>query len=276
MHRNRSKTTLVVLGVCCVGLLAWLLAAATGPASGQITAPKTVHTSHVATINVTAGKPSELAFKLSKTSLVPAGKVTFKVKNAGKIVHDFKICTKVVKASTANVCVGKVTKRLAAGQSATLTVTLKKGTYEYICTVPGHSAAGMKGMLGIGTTVTQPLPLNVPAGGGGAASNVAAAGASGAPCANPVPTTVDVNEFDFGFILSTTTVPCGPVRFTQRNTGAVEHDFVINGVAGGQGARIQPRQDTFMTTNLTPGTYKYICTVKGHDTLGMVGVLTVT
>jgi len=33
------------------------------------------------------------------------------------------------------------------GHTATLTVTLKKGTYTFFCPVPGHEAAGMKGTL---------------------------------------------------------------------------------------------------------------------------------
>jgi nitrite reductase (NO-forming) len=81
------------------------------------------------TVNVTA--LDTLKFKLSKTS-APAGKVVFKVKNGGHISHDFKIA-------------GKKTPMLAGGKSATLTVTLKKGKFPYLCTVPGHAAAGMKG-----------------------------------------------------------------------------------------------------------------------------------
>ena len=35
--------------------------------------------------------------------------------------------------------------------SATLSYTFKtKGAYEYLCTVPGHAAAGMKGKIGVG------------------------------------------------------------------------------------------------------------------------------
>jgi uncharacterized cupredoxin-like copper-binding protein len=33
------------------------------------------------------------------------------------------------------------------GATKTLTVTLKPGTYTFLCTVPGHEAAGMKGTL---------------------------------------------------------------------------------------------------------------------------------
>jgi nitrite reductase (NO-forming) len=73
--------------------------------------------------------------------------VTFKVKNGGNLPHDFKICASN-KGGTANTCKGTVTKMISPGQSATLKYTLKKaGKYEYLCTVPGHAAAGMKGVL---------------------------------------------------------------------------------------------------------------------------------
>jgi mono/diheme cytochrome c family protein len=35
-----------------------------------------------------------------------------------------------------------------------LTVTLAKGEYEYLCTEPGHAAGGMKGLIGVGETVS--------------------------------------------------------------------------------------------------------------------------
>ena len=80
------------------------------------------------TIKVTA---KEFKFTLSKKS-APHGKVTFKVTNKGHLKHDFKIN-------------GKKTSMISPGKSASLTVTLKKGSFKYICTVPGHAAAGMKG-----------------------------------------------------------------------------------------------------------------------------------
>ena len=74
---------------------------------------------------------SEFKFVLSKKT-APAGTVTFVLRNKGKVAHDFKIA-------------GKKTKTIAPGKTATLKVVLKKGKYAYLCTLPGHAAAGMKG-----------------------------------------------------------------------------------------------------------------------------------
>ena len=76
---------------------------------------------------------SEFKFVLSK-KIVPAGTVTFVVTNRGKVSHDFKIK-------------GKKTALLSPGKSATLKVVIPKGRYPYLCTVPGHAAAGMKGIF---------------------------------------------------------------------------------------------------------------------------------
>jgi uncharacterized cupredoxin-like copper-binding protein len=75
----------------------------------------------------------EFKFTLSKTR-VPHGTVTFKLVNKGKLKHDFKIS-------------GKKSKLISPGKSGKLIVTLKKGKLAYVCTVPGHAAAGMKGKL---------------------------------------------------------------------------------------------------------------------------------
>jgi uncharacterized cupredoxin-like copper-binding protein len=69
------------------------------------------------------------------------------VTNKGSVAHDFKVCASS-KGGSANFCVGKVTKQISPGSSATLTVTFAtKGSYEYLSTVPGHAAGGMKGDL---------------------------------------------------------------------------------------------------------------------------------
>jgi plastocyanin len=107
-------------------------------------------------VNVILGQPSELGFQLSKFSALPAGAITFKVKNVGLGYHNFKLCTAPVASAKLNTCVGKATKVLKTGQIATLTVVLKNGKYEFICSVPGHAAAGMKGLLGVGVKVVAP------------------------------------------------------------------------------------------------------------------------
>jgi uncharacterized cupredoxin-like copper-binding protein len=73
----------------------------------------------------------EFKFGLT-TKTAKHGKVTFRFTNKGKLKHDFKIA-------------GKKTALVSPGKSASLTVTLKAGKYTYVCTVPGHAAAGMKG-----------------------------------------------------------------------------------------------------------------------------------
>jgi plastocyanin len=97
-------------------------------------------------VNVTAGKPSFFKFTLSKTS-VPVGTVVFKVTSTGPLRHSFKVCSSS-KGGNANSCNGIGTKTLNRGASTTLTITFRtKGSYEYLCTVVGHAAAGMKGIL---------------------------------------------------------------------------------------------------------------------------------
>ncbi len=73
----------------------------------------------------------EFAIVPASTKLT-AGRYAFVVKNVGKIQHDLAVQELSAK-----------TPLISPGQSATLTVTLAKGTYTLYCTVPGHRAAGM-------------------------------------------------------------------------------------------------------------------------------------
>ena len=78
-------------------------------------------------------KGGEFFFRLSTKSAAKPGKVTFVFKNIGHVQHDFRIA-------------GKQTPLLQPGKTAKLVVTFKKkGKYSYLCTVPGHAEAGMKG-----------------------------------------------------------------------------------------------------------------------------------
>ena len=122
MSTFRKGSVLVVL----VALVALAAAVSAFGGSAQQTATTTVA--------VTAGKPSEFKFTLSKRTILK-GTGIFKVVNKGMIAHDFKIG-------------GKKTPSLTTGKTSTLRVTFAKaGRYTYLCTLPGHAVAGMKGVL---------------------------------------------------------------------------------------------------------------------------------
>ncbi len=97
--------------------------------NSQATAPAAPAPAAGSAIQV-SGK--EFSFNLSTKSVAKPGKVTFDFKNVGHVGHDFSIN-------------GKTTALTQPGGTANLTVDLKKGTYHYLCTVPGHAAAGMQG-----------------------------------------------------------------------------------------------------------------------------------
>jgi uncharacterized cupredoxin-like copper-binding protein len=118
-----KKIRVAALCLAAVGLLTWAVPALAQPGSAKGT-----------TVNVTAGRPSEFAFTLSKKT-VPHGTVTFSVTNSGALAHDFSIA-------------GKKTPLISPGSTKKLTVTFAKaGSYPYLCTVTGHAVAGMKGTL---------------------------------------------------------------------------------------------------------------------------------
>ena len=84
------------------------------------------------TIHVKAG---EMFFKLSTKTLSKPGRVTFVVTNIGHRLHDLRSG-------------GKQTPLIQPGKTARLTISFtKKARYPYECTVPGHAAAGMKGVF---------------------------------------------------------------------------------------------------------------------------------
>lgn len=89
--------------------------------------------------------------------------------------------------------------------------------------------------------------------------------------------TVNVVISDFKFSLGPTTAHAGIVTFVVANTGSNPHDFAIT-VAGHQykTSLLQSGAWESLTVKLQPGTYDYICSVPGHDMLGMRGVFTVT
>ena len=77
----------------------------------------------------------ELAFEPSEFTIPANTDVTITAVNAGALPHTFTI-TDVAD-----------TGEVPAGDSASVTVNLPPGEYEFICTVPGHADGGMVGTL---------------------------------------------------------------------------------------------------------------------------------
>jgi uncharacterized cupredoxin-like copper-binding protein len=150
-QRVRRKAFLAVFLASGAGLLA---------AGAHASTNSSAQPAKATTITVVAGKPSELRFQLSKSTKLEVGTYTFKVTNRGLGFHTFKFCTTPVKTVAKNTCTGKVTKTLHPGQTASFTVKITKaGKYEYLCDVPGHAAAGMKGLIGVGVAVKPAPPV---------------------------------------------------------------------------------------------------------------------
>ncbi|MFQ5846617.1 MAG: cupredoxin domain-containing protein [Candidatus Methylomirabilales bacterium] len=94
---------------------------------------------------------TEFAFRPSSASVEP-GEVTFVVKNNGEYVHGFAIEG-----------IRKNLPRIEPGETARLTVPLRKGTYTFYCPVKGHRGKGMEGALGAGVTPKAVEKAPVPA-----------------------------------------------------------------------------------------------------------------
>jgi uncharacterized cupredoxin-like copper-binding protein len=98
-------------------------------------------------VAIVAGPPNEFTFQPNQVTVQAGQPVTITLVNKGKLDHDLFIEALGVKLPP----MGKNPKdhpMLAPSKSVTLTFTpAKKGTFEFICTVPGHKEAGMKGVI---------------------------------------------------------------------------------------------------------------------------------
>ena len=212
---------------------------------GEPTAAETQAAPATSTPNAPPGPPAptpqvvqvtEKEFKiiLSRPTL-KAGVVTFQIKNTGAIPHDLAVVG------------GPKSALIKAKGTGTLTVTLKPGTTELYCSVPGHKAAGMD--------------LKVKATG--------AKSKSAAPTPKPAaaPQTVGVSEKEFKIILASSTLKAGKVTFKITNAGAIPHDLAI--VGGPRSKLIQSKGTATLTATLKPGTVELYCSVPGHKAAGM-------
>ena len=88
-------------------------------------------------LTIPANPSGALAFQYAKAN-AKAGQVTLVMPNKASITHDIS-----VKGNGVN----KQGPRVGQGGTSKVTVSLKPGTYEFYCSVPGHEQGGMKGTL---------------------------------------------------------------------------------------------------------------------------------
>jgi uncharacterized cupredoxin-like copper-binding protein len=96
--------------------------------------PAAAHQRRAMVDTVTVTMSDRICILSPKT--VSPGITIFKVKNTGKLQHEFEIDR-------------RSTRKLDPGKSDTLRMTLRKGTHKWKCTVPGGTAGAMGGALNV-------------------------------------------------------------------------------------------------------------------------------
>ena len=111
-----------------------------------------------------AGQAKIVTVTLSEWKLVPslkrvpAGKVTFVIRNKGKLVHEFVLTrTNVAPAKlptsdgVAKVKPLAAVRNIGPGQTKRVTVTLRAGKYVLLCNLPAHYQSGQYAGLVVGS-----------------------------------------------------------------------------------------------------------------------------
>ena len=109
---------------------------ATPPASSTTTTTSSAPASGA--LSLAANPEGQLKYN-TNTLTAKAGKVSIDFTNMSPLEHN------VTLESSSHAVVGATPT--FKGESKTLTVTLKPGTYKFYCSVPGHRMAGMEGTL---------------------------------------------------------------------------------------------------------------------------------
>ena len=168
-----------------------------------------------------------------------------------------------------------------AGQSDTINFNITEpGTYEYICTFPGHYQSGMRGTL----TVT-------------AGAENTGQPAAAAPGGDTSLTSNSAEGAVTKYAEENLTTDAGNVSVTFNNQGVLPHNWTLvnqgdedKAAAESQGAGpeylyagaiaqtkmlMSAGQSDTIEFQVEPGTYSYICTFPGHYQMGMKGTLVV-
>jgi len=91
------------------------------------------------TLEMPADPTGALAFASTRAE-APAGSLEVKMANTSSVEHNIAIADEGGQVIEEGPVVGK-------GASSDVTADVKAGTYQFLCTVPGHAEGGMKGEL---------------------------------------------------------------------------------------------------------------------------------
>jgi len=160
MGLGRRPLALAVLGLLSIALIGVIALQAVPPPATPTAAPQAAAPTAAATAAPTAaaaasgggGGPSttinatekDFAIAIDNSS-VPAGSVTFKISNQGPSPHNIGV-TKQGDSSKGGGFTGPVIKdsdTIDPGKTTSVTMDLQPGTYNVVCTVPGHVQLGM-------------------------------------------------------------------------------------------------------------------------------------
>ncbi len=121
------------------------------------------------------------------------------------------------------------------------------------------------GPLGSDAVPFPPTPTAAPsAGGGGSTGGPAPAGDNA----------FNAEEKEYAIALDKTQIKAGSITFNVKNVGTLPHDLSVKEL-NKTTALIDAGKTATLTVDLQPGTYTVICTVPGHEQLGMHVTITV-
>ena len=90
---------------------------------------------------------------------------------------------------------------------------------------------------------------------------------------------IPVQLSDYMIMPGTLTAKAGSVTFDVKNDGPTVHNLTIidsSGKVVGATANLKPGEAATLTVNLTAGAYTAVCSLAGHEILGMKDLLTVS
>ncbi len=95
---------------------------------------------------------TDIAFNVNEATANANAPIKVTFKNEGALEHNWLILgtgTDVLTATEADALAGTDLGKIQPGEEKSIDFSLPAGEYTYVCTIPGHAAAGMVGKLSI-------------------------------------------------------------------------------------------------------------------------------